>query len=173
MVKKEVKPKEENKVIEEVKQEQINKEVKPKKQLTQAQLDVLARAREKARQKKLEMGVITAKEKEIKNTKYEERKKEIEEKYNQIKTQDEPPKPVLKPVKTKKIIRKIIEHSDNDESDDEAEIQEVIIKKKSVKKATPTPEPTNIIDNNVNMLLRNKLQQQREQNYMKLLQNMM
>ena len=137
----------------------------------------LRKAREIAFVKKKEMGDVSRKLQAMKVLEYERKKIEAEK----IKDIIEPK--VHKP-KVKRIVKKYVEEStDEDDDNDDEIIEEVIIKKNKkpekpaqpITKATPPPppEPLNVVDNNVNMLLRNKLLQQREQNYMKLLQNMM
>ena len=141
----------------------------------------LRKAREIAFVKKKEMGDVSRKLQAMKVLEHEKRKIEAEKIKDIAAKQLEEPK--VQKSKIKRIVKKYVEESssEDDDNDDEEIIEEVIIKKNKkptkpaqpITKATPPPEPLNVVDNNVNMLLRNKLLQQREQNYMKLLQNMM
>ena len=114
------------------------KETKPKKQLSEKQLETLAKAREKALQtvklknKTNEMKELENKKKELLKQKDEKTKrkkerelKKIENEVNQESSEEEE---ITKPKKTKSKKKKIIiENSDSDSED------EIIIKKKSNK----------------------------------------
>jgi hypothetical protein len=134
-------------IVEEVIQEEseqpseVEEEVqvqKPKRVLTEAQLANLQRAREAAAQKKKEM-------KETKDKAKNKEKLELEIKameYDQLlkKKQElvvEPETPVIKPTKSKKLVKKIYE----EESDDEEEVVEEVIVKKLKPKKVEKPQP--------------------------------
>jgi hypothetical protein len=117
------------------------KETKPKRVLTEEQLEKLAKARQKALEKKRERKALKDAEKEMKQQKIEERKQKVETFKNRVRKEDKPKaeetessssdeevveKVIVKKVpkrKTKKIVKKIIEvsssSSESDSSDDE------------------------------------------------------
>jgi len=136
---------------------------KPKKQLSEAQLQHLAVIREKALQKKKEMKVITEKANKIKEfetlkvakqLQKQEMAKQYDEMINNQAKQAEPPKPeppkpeppkpeepkpveikkeVVKPEKKKKVIKKVIYQEASSSDSDGADEVEVVKVKKSQK----------------------------------------
>ena len=136
---------------------------KPKKQLSEAQLQHLAVIREKALQKKKEMKVITEKANKIKEfetlkvakqLQKQEMAKQYDEMINNQAKQAEPPKPeppkpeppkpeepkpveikkeVVKPEKKKKVIKKVIYQEASSSDSDGADEVEIVKVKKSHK----------------------------------------
>jgi hypothetical protein len=112
-------------------EEEVIEEVPPtkiKKQLTQEQLDNLAKAREKARERKIELAQIASKAKLLKEEQLRKSASEydklISEKENQPKETSQPqPEPKIEP-KKKRIVKKYVY-----EDEDEEEVEEVIIRK--------------------------------------------
>jgi hypothetical protein len=113
---------------------------KVKKILTQEQLDNLAKAREKARERKIELGQISSKAKLLKEEKLKkdaaEYDKLISEKTKPQKEEVIEPKvePKVEP-KKKRIVKKYV----YEEEDDDEEVEEVVIRKPKPK---TKPEPT-------------------------------
>ena len=108
---------------------------KVKKQLTQEQLDNLAKAREKARERKIELGQISAKAKGLK----EEKLRKDADGYDKLISKKKKPEPpqkeeIIEP-KKKRIAKKYV-YEDEDEDE---EIEEVVIRKPKPK---AKPEPT-------------------------------
>ena len=113
---------------------------KVKKILTQEQLDNLAKAREKARERKIELGQISSKAKLLKEEKL---KKDAAEYDKLISEKTKPQKeeviePKVEPkaeTKKKRIVKKYV----YEEEDDDEEVEEVVIRKPKPK---TKPEPT-------------------------------
>jgi hypothetical protein len=131
---------------------------KPKKILTDAQLEALAKAREKAKQRKKELAELNAKSKGLKEQKLKadaaefdklQKQKELEETVKKIEVSNPPPPP-----EKKKKIKKIIYESENSEEDTE----EVIIKKK---KQPKQPSYSQLADMSLEQQIKNKLQQEK------------
>ena len=159
-------------------EEIIPLEEKPKKQVSEQQLMNLAKARERARERKKELAELNSKSKGLKE---EQLRKDAEEydrlKQEKILKQQEEEKKLKqkeledaikkvesekavkpeKPEKPKKKIKKIIYESEQEEDDDEVE-EEVIIKKK---KAPKKPSYSDLADMSVEQQIKNKLQQEK------------
>jgi len=125
--------------IEEPEEEAPPPPIKVKKQLTQEQLDNLAKAREKARERKIELGQISAKAKALKEEKLRKDATEYDKLISQ-KAKPEPPQKeeVIEPKaesKKKRIVKKYV----YEEEDEDEEVEEVVIRKP---KAKAKPEPT-------------------------------
>jgi len=137
---------------------------KPKKPLTQKQIDHLERIRELALEKKKEMKIITEKANTIKQ--YETlraakqlEKQELAKKYDEMMSQNkqdiqppkveekvetpviETPKPSKVPEKKKKIIKKVIYQEASSDSDGADEVEVVKVKKQSKPKETKVVPP--------------------------------
>ena len=146
-------------IVEPPKQEQPEPEpAKPKKILSDAQLEALAKAREKAKQRKKELAELNAKSKGLKEQKLKadaaefdklQKQKELEETVKKIEVSNPPPQP-----EKKKKIKKIIYESENSEEDTE----EVIIKKK---KQPKQPSYSQLADMSLEQQIKNKLQQEK------------
>jgi hypothetical protein len=154
---------------------------KPKKQLSEAQLQHLAVIREKALQKKKEMKVITEKANKIKEfetlkvakqLQKQEMAKQYDEMINNQAKQAEPPKPeppkpeppkeeikkeVVKPEKKKKVIKKVIYQEASSSDSDGADEVEIVKVKKSHKQTAPKQKevepPPKIKENSYTNLL--------------------
>jgi len=142
---------------------------KPKKPLTQKQIDHLERIRELALEKKKEMKIITEKANTVKQ--YETlraakqlEKQELAKKYDEMMSQNkqdiQPPKveekvetPVIEtplvekgpskvPEKKKKIIKKVIYQEASSDSDGADEVEVVKVKKQSKPKETKVEPPS-------------------------------
>jgi len=152
-------PSEEPVKQEQPKQEQPEPEpTKQKKILSDAQLEALAKAREKAKQRKKELAELNAKSKGLKEQKLKadaaefdklQKQKELEETVKKIEVSNPPPPP-----EKKKKIKKIIYESENSEEDTE----EVIIKKK---KQPKQPSYSQLADMSLEQQIKNKLQQEK------------
>ena len=110
-------------------------EVKPKKKLTDQQLENLSKAREKAMLRKQELKELNAKSKGLKEQKLKtdaaefdklQKERELNETIKNIE--------VKPPLERKKKIKKIIYESDTDEES----VEEVIVKRKPKQKAEPS-----------------------------------
>lgn len=136
---------------------------KPKKILSEAQLESLSRARDKAKLRKQELAELNAKSKGLKEEKlkldakeYDRIQKEkvlLDETVKKIEISHQPPP---QPPQIKKKVKKIIYESEN--SEDEEEEEEVIIKKK---KAPKQLSYSQIADMTVEQQIKNKLQQEK------------
>jgi len=131
---------------------------KQKKILSDAQLEALAKAREKAKQRKKELAELNAKSKGLKEQKLKadaaefdklQKQKELEETVKKIEVSNPPPPP-----EKKKKIKKIIYESENSEEDTE----EVIIKKKKPPKQSSYSQ---LADMSLEQQIKNKLQQEK------------
>jgi hypothetical protein len=152
-------PEKEQLVDVEPKQEQ---EPKPKKVLTESQLEALAKARIKAQERKQELKELNAKSKGLKEEKLKadaaefdrlQQKKELDETVKKIEVSNPPPPP---PKKFERRIKKIIYESD----DDEESLEEVIVKRKS----KPKPKESSyeqLANMSVEQQIKNKLQQEK------------
>ena len=137
---------------------------KPKKILSEAQLESLSRARDKAKLRKQELAELNAKSKGLKEEKlkldakeYDRIQKEkllLDETVKKIEVSHQPPP---QPPKIKKKVKKIIYESENSE-DGEEEEEEVIIKKK---KAPKQLSYSQIADMSIEQQIKNKLQQEK------------
>ena len=134
---------------------------KQKKVLSDSQLEALAKARIKAKERKKELAELNAKSKGLKEQKLKadaaefdklQKQKELEETVRKIEVSVPPPPP--EKIEKKKKVKKIIYESDN--SDEESE--EVIIKKK---KAPKQPSYSQLADMSVEQQIKNKLQQEK------------
>ena len=146
-------------IVEPPKPEPEQEPTKPKKILSDAQLEALAKAREKAKQRKKELAELNAKSKGLKEQKLKadaaefdklQKQKELEETVKKIEVSNPPPQP-----EKKKKIKKIIYESENSEEDTE----EVIIKKKKPPKQQPSY--SQLADMSLEQQIKNKLQQEK------------
>ena len=137
---------------------------KPKRVLSESQLEALAKARIKAQERKQELKELNAKSKGLK----EERLKDDAKEYDKLqkkKELDETIKKIEVPMPTpekKKKIKKIIYESDSDEES----VEEVIVKrKKSKDKKESKVEPSyeQLANMSVEQQIKNKLQQEKIQ----------
>jgi len=156
-------------------EEVIPLEEKPKRQVSEQQLMNLAKARERAKERKKELAELNSKSKGLKE---EQLRKDAEEydkikKEKKLKQQEEEKKlkqkeleeaikkveneKAIKPEKPKKKIKKIIYESEPEEQEEEEE-EEVIIKKK---KAPKKPSYADLADMSVEQQIKNKLQQEK------------
>ena len=144
--------------VEQEEEEQEIRYIKPKKQLSEAQLQHLAVIREKALQKKKEMKVITEKANKIKEFETMKvakqlQKQELAKQYDEMisnQAKPEPPKiepkpeikeevkteikkEVVKPEKKKKVIKKVIYQEASSSDSDGADEVEIVKVKKSHK----------------------------------------
>ena len=147
---------------------------KPKKPVSEQQLLNLAKARERAKERKKELAELNSKSKGLKE---EQLRKDAEEydrlKQEKILKQQEEEKKLkqkeleeaikkvenekaIKPDKPKKKVKKIIYESEPEEEEEEEE--EVIIKKK---KAPKKPSYADLADMSVEQQIKNKLQQEK------------
>ena len=148
---------------------------KPKKPVSEQQLINLAKARERAKERKKELAELNSKSKGLKE---EQLRKDAEEydrlKQEKILKQQEEEKKLkqkeleeaikkvenekaIKPEKPKKKVKKIIYESEPEEEEEEEE-EEVIIKKK---KAPKKPSYSDLADMSVEQQIKNKLQQEK------------
>ena len=126
------------------------------------QLEILKMAREKASQKRRELGYDTSKAKALKFLKEEQKKLEVEEYDNIVKKISKKEEPIIKP---KKQI-KVVEEQEEEDDEDDDEYEEVIIRKKTNK---PKKEEPNLIQQSANEILRNKILQSRQNSYLNIL----
>ena len=150
---------------------------KPKRQVSEQQLMNLAKARERAKERKKELAELNTKSKGLKEEqlrkdaeeydKLKEEKKlkqqEVEKKLKQQeleeaikKVESEKAVVTVKQEKPKKKVKKIIYESEPEEEEEEEE--EVIIKKK---KAPKKPSYADLADMSVEQQIKNKLQQEK------------
>jgi hypothetical protein len=152
-------------IVDQPKQEQPEPEpTKQKKILSDAQLEALAKAREKAKQRKKELAELNAKSKGLKEEKlkldakeYDRIQKEkelLDETVKKIEVSNQPPPPKI----IKKKVKKIIYESDEDEEEEQEE--EVIIKKKKAPQPKQ-PSYSQLADMSVEQQIKNKLQQEK------------
>ena len=134
---------------------------KQKKVLSDSQLEALAKAREKAKERKKELAELNAKSKGLKEEKLKldakeydriQKQKELDETVKKIEVIQQPPQPQPQ----KKKIKKIVYESEPD--DDDEEVEEVIIKKK---KAPKQPSYSQLADMSVEQQIKNRLQQEK------------
>ena len=134
---------------------------KQKKVLSDSQLEALAKAREKAKERKKELAELNAKSKGLKEEKLKldakeydriQKQKELDETVKKIEVIQQPPQPPPQ----KKKIKKIVYESEPDEDDEE--VEEVIIKKK---KAPKQPSYSQLADMSVEQQIKNRLQQEK------------
>ena len=153
----------------EPKQEQ---EPKPKKVLTESQLEALAKARIKAQERKQELKELNAKSKGLKEQKLKadaaefdrlQQKKELDETVKKIEVSNPPPPRSSTvgasgdyPKKFERRIKKIIYEDDTDEES----VEEVIVKRKS-KPKTKESSYEQLANMSVEQQIKNKLQQEK------------
>jgi hypothetical protein len=122
-------PKEQEEIIEEAPAPKV------KKQLTQEQLDNLAKAREKAKERKIELAQIASKAKLLKEEQLKKAASEYDkfisekaasQKENQPPPKEEPPKKQEIEPKKKRIVKKYVYE---DEDEEVEEVEEVVIRK--------------------------------------------
>jgi len=140
-------------------EEKIEEPPKQKKVLSNAQLESLAKAREKAKLRKQELAELNAKSKSLKEEKLKLDAKEYDRIQKEKEMLDETVKKIevshqQPPPQIKKKVKKIIYESEN--SDDEEE--EVIIKKKKEPKQRSYSE---LADMSVEQQIKNRLQQEK------------
>ena len=136
-------------------------EQKPKKVLTESQLEALAKARIKAQERKQELKELNAKSKGLKEQKLKadaaefdrlQQKKELDETVKKIEVSNPPPPPK----KFERRIKKIIYEDDTDEES----VEEVIVKRKS-KPKTKESSYEQLANMSVEQQIKNKLQQEK------------
>ena len=138
-------------------------EQKPKKVLTESQLEALAKARIKAQERKQELKELNAKSKGLKEQKLKadaaefdrlQQKKELDETVKKIEVANPPPPPK----KFERRIKKIIYEDDTDEES----VEEVIVKRKQKKKVEKVePSYEQLANMSVEQQIKNKLQQEK------------
>ena len=131
--------------------------VKPKKLLSESQLEALAKARVKAQERKQELKELNFKSKGLK----EEKLKSDAAEYDKLKKKKELDDTIKKievptPEKKKKI-KKIIYESDTDEES----VEEVVVKRKHKPKEKNEPSYSELADMSVEQQIKNKLQQEK------------
>ena len=131
--------------------------VKPKKLLSESQLEALAKARIKAQERKQELKELNFKSKGLK----EEKLKSDAAEYDKLKKKKELDDTIKKievptPEKKKKI-KKIIYESDTDEES----VEEVVVKRKHKPKEKNEPSYSQLADMSVEQQIKNKLQQEK------------
>ena len=131
--------------------------VKPKKLLSESQLEALAKARVKAQERKQELKELNFKSKGLK----EEKLKSDAAEYDKLKKKKELDDTIKKievptPEKKKKI-KKIIYESDTDEES----VEEVVVKRKHKPKEKNEPSYSQLADMSVEQQIKNKLQQEK------------
>ena len=165
---------------EEIQQEIINEDVKPKKQVSEQQLLNLAKARERAKERKKELAQLNAKSKGLKEEqmrkdadefdrlleekeryrKDEEKRlkqQELEEALEKIEAEKPKKEKVVVAEKPKRKIKKIIYEPNSDE---EVEEEEEVV----VVKAKPKPKPpsyTELTNMSVEKQIKDRLQQEK------------
>lgn len=162
-----------NEPVQQVTQE-TQEVVKPKRQISELQLTNLAKAREKAKERKKELAQLNAKSKGLKEQelrknaeRYDEILKEIErlkkeeEKREKQKELEETLQKIEKeraPVeKSKKKIKKIIYKSDSDDDEEE----EVVIVKQKAKSQPKQQSYTELANMSVEKQIKDRLQQEK------------
>ena len=135
--------------------------VKPKKLLSESQLEALAKARVKAQERKQELKELNFKSKGLKEEKLKDDAKEFD-KLQKKKELDETVKKLEVPTPTpekKKKIKKIIYESDTDEES----VEEVVVKRKHKPKPKEKIEPSyeQLANMSVEQQIKNKLQQEK------------
>ena len=140
---------------------ETKEEQKPKKVLTESQLEALAKARIKAQERKQELKELNAKSKGLKEEKLKadaaefdrlQKKKELDETVKNIEVPNPPPPPK----KFERRIKKIIYEDDTDEES----VEEVIVKRKS-KPKTKESSYEQLANMSVEQQIKNKLQQEK------------
>ena len=131
--------------------------VKPKKVLSESQLEALAKARVKAQERKQELKELNFKSKGLK----EEKLKSDAAEYDKLKKKKELDDTIKKievptPEKKKKI-KKIIYESDTDEES----VEEVVVKRKHKPKEKNEPSYSQLADISVEQQIKSKLQQEK------------
>ena len=131
--------------------------VKPKKLLSESQLEALAKARVKAQERKQELKELNFKSKGLK----EEKLKSDAAEYDKLKKKKELDDTIKKievptPEKKKKI-KKIIYESDTDEES----VEEVVVKRKHKPKEKIEPSYEQLANMSVEQQIKNKLQQEK------------
>ena len=133
--------------------------VKPKKLLSESQLEALAKARVKAQERKQELKELNFKSKGLKEEKLKsdaaeydklKKKKELDDNIKKI----EVPTPTTE---KKKKIKKIIYESDTDEES----VEEVVVKRKHKPKEKIEPSYEQLANMSVEQQIKNKLQQEK------------
>ena len=140
-------------------------ESKPKKVLTESQLEALAKARVKAQERKQELKELNAKSKNLKEQRLKadaaeydklQKKKELDETVQKIEVSETPK--LKQPSEPKKKIKKIIYE---DDTDDES-VEEVIVKRKSKAKPKPSQRSySELADISVEEQIKKKLQDEK------------
>ena len=133
--------------------------VKPKKVLSESQLESLAKARIKAQERKQELKQLNAKSKGLKEEQLKanaaefdklQKKKELDETVKKIEV-------TAPEIVKKKKIKKIIYESDTDEES----VEEVVVKRKHKTKEKNEPSYSQLADMSVEQQIKNKLQQEK------------
>ena len=134
---------------------------KVKKQLTQEQLDNLAKAREKARERKIELGQISSKAKALKEEKLRKDAEEYDKLISQ-KTKPEPPQKeeIIEPKAVEPKKKRIVEKYVYEDEDEDEEIEEVVIRKPKPK-AKPEPTYNELIYESAQDRIKTKISEER------------
>ena len=151
---------------------ETKEEQKPKKVLTESQLEALAKARIKAQERKQELKELNAKSKGLKEEKLKadaaefdrlQQKKELDETVKKIEVSNPPRSSTVgasgdypPPKKIERKIKKIIYEDDTDEES----VEEVIVKRKS-KPKTKESSYEQLANMSVEQQIKNKLQQEK------------
>ena len=137
---------------------------KPKRVLTQSQLEALAKARVKAQERKQELKKLNTKSKNLKEqhlkadaAEFDRLQKEKEILDETVKNIEVVEKPKIQPAESKKKIKKIIYEGDSDEES----VEEVIVKRKPNAKQTKQRSYSELADMSVEQQIKNKLQQKK------------
>ena len=150
---------EEKQFVEDPKEPPKEEAVKPKKILSESQLEALAKARIKAQERKQELKELNFKSKFLKEEKLKadaseydklKKKKELDETVKKIEVETPPPK-----IEKKKKIKKIIYEEDTEEES----VEEVIVKRKPKQKDEKSY--SELADMSLNEQIKKKLQEEK------------
>ena len=136
--------------------------IKPKKLLSESQLEALAKARVKAQERKQELKQLNFKSKGLKEERLKDDAKEYDKLQKKKELDDSIKKievPTPETVVKKKKIKKIIYESDSDEES----VEEVVVKRKHKPKPKEKNEPSyeQLANMSVEQQIKNKLQQEK------------
>jgi hypothetical protein len=150
---------EEKQFVEDPKEPPKEEAVKPKKILSESQLEALSKARIKAQERKKELAELNAKSKGLKEQKLKadaaeydklQKKKELDETVKKIEVENPPAK-----IEKKKKIKKIIYEEDTEEES----VEEVIVKRKPKQKTEKSY--SELADMSLNEQIKKKLQEEK------------
>lgn len=151
---------EEKQFVEEPKEPPKEEVVKPKKILSESQLEALAKARIKAQERKQELKQLNAKAKGLKEERLKadaseydklKKKKELDETVKKIEVENPPPAKFEKKKKIKKIIY--------EEDTEEESVEEVVVKRKPKQKVEKSY--SELADMSLNEQIKKKLQEEK------------